>query len=96
MARPDVPLFHGIIGRTAPMRALFAHGSRSSRPTMVATAIRRLSTSDRVRLTTVNFAGGSGERVVSWACGLDRSTVFRDEIGDRPLDAQGVREWIHV
>ena len=121
MAGPNLPSFHGIIGRSAPMQALFERikkfappdvsvliqGETGTGKELVATAIHRLSTRDRVRLMTVNCGALTRELLLSELFGHERGaftgavvrkrgllavadggTVFLDEIGDLPLDAQ--------
>ena len=68
MAGADLPSFHGIIGRSAAMQALFERieqfapldvpvliqGESGTGKELVATAIQRLSPGASVRLKTVN------------------------------------------
>src|SRR5262245_59014362 len=121
MADNDVPWFHGIIGRSAPMQALFAKiarvapidvpvlilGESGTGKELVARAIQRLSRRRERRFEVVNCGALTRELLPSELFGHERGaftgavmrnegrlaiadggTVFLDEVGDLPPDAQ--------
>ena len=123
MAGVDLPSFHGIIGRSAPMRALFAEiarfgpvdipilirGESGTGKELVAKAIQRLSrrrerpfealncadlTRELLRSELFGHERGAFTGAVSRAAGLvsrlNGGTLFMDEIGELPPDAQGM------
>jgi DNA-binding NtrC family response regulator len=121
MAESGLPSFHGIIGRSAPMRALFDRIERVARfdipvlirgesgtgKELVAAAIQRLSPRRERRFATVNCGALTRDLLRSELFGHERGaftgaitkkhgilavtdggTVFLDEIGELPVDAQ--------
>jgi DNA-binding NtrC family response regulator len=121
MAETDFPSFHGIIGRSAVMQALFRRiervgpidvsvlivGESGTGKELVARAIQRLSRRSERRFETVNCGALTRELLLSELFGHERGaftgaeqkkagllgvadggTVFLDEVGDLPLDAQ--------
>ena len=123
MAGTRLPSYHGIIGRSAAMQALFAEverfapvdvpilirGESGTGKELVAKAIQRLSRRRERPFETLNCADltrellrselfgherGAFTGAVSRAAGLvsrlDGGTLFMDEIGELPADAQGM------
>jgi DNA-binding NtrC family response regulator len=121
MARSDLPSFHGIIGRSAAMQALFRRiesvapydvsvliqGETGTGKELVARAIQRLSARAASPFEIVNCGALTRELLLSELFGHERGaftgavvrkhgllavahggTVFLDEVGDLPLDAQ--------
>jgi DNA-binding NtrC family response regulator len=121
MAQTDLPSFHGIIGRSAAMRALFRriervapidvpvliHGETGTGKEVVARAIWQRSARRERRFETINAGALNRELLLSELFGHERGaftgavvkkpgllvvadggTVFLDEVGDLPLDAQ--------
>ncbi len=121
MAGPDLPSFHGIIGRSAAMQALFRRiervapldvpvliqGETGTGKELVARAIQRLSARAERPFEIVNCGALTRELLLSELFGHERGaftgavvrkhgllavadggTVFLDEVGDLPLDAQ--------
>ncbi len=121
MAQTDLQSFHGIIGRSAAMLALFRRiervapidvpvlicGETGTGKELVARAIQQLSAQSGRRFETVNCGALTRELLLSELFGhergaftgavarkpgllvaADRGTVFLDEVGDLPLDAQ--------
>jgi two-component system response regulator HydG len=123
MPPSDVASFHGLIGRSAPMQALFSMITRVAaidRPVLilgetgtgkelVAKAIQRLSRRRERQFEKVNCGTLTRELLLSELFGHERGaftgavtrkdgilaiadggTVFLDEIGELPLDAQSM------
>ncbi len=121
MAGVDGPSFHGIIGRSPAMVALFRRiervapidvpvlivGETGTGKELVAQAIQQLSQRSRRRFEIVNCGALTRELLLSELFGHERGaftgavtrkhgllevadggTVFLDEVGDLPLDAQ--------
>jgi DNA-binding NtrC family response regulator len=121
MAVTKVPSFHGIIGRSAAMRALFRRiervapidvpvlirGETGTGKELVARAIWERSARRHRRFETINAGALNRELLLSDLFGHERGaftgaivrkpglltvadggTVFLDEVGDVPLDAQ--------
>jgi DNA-binding NtrC family response regulator len=123
MAGTDLPSFHGIIGRSTAMRALFAEierfapvdvpvlirGESGTGKELVARAIQRLSPRRERPFETLNCADltrellrselfghergaftGAVTRAVGLVSRVDGGTLFMDEIGELPTDAQAM------
>ena len=123
MAGEDLPSFHGIIGRSAAMQALFAEvahfasvdvpilirGESGTGKELVAKAIQRLSERRARPFETLNCADLTRDLLRSELFGHERGaftgavrqtaglvtrlhggTLFMDEIGELPPDAQGM------
>lgn len=123
MASTELPSFHGIIGRSAPMHALFAKieriapidvpvliiGETGTGKELVARAVQQLSRRSGRRFETVNCGALTRELLLSELFGHERGaftgavtrkegllaaadggTVFLDEVGEVPVDAQAM------
>src|SRR5262245_1755552 len=123
MARAELPSFHGIIGRSEPMQALFrrieafAHrnvsiliqGETGTGKDLVASTVQKLSTRRDRPYEVVNCATLTRELLPSELFGHERGaftgavarkqgllavadggTVFLGEVGELPLDCQGM------
>jgi DNA-binding NtrC family response regulator len=121
MAGSDLPSFHGIVGRSAPMRALFGRmesvarydvsvliqGETGTGKELVARAIQRMGDRAGRPFEVINCGALTRELLLSELFGHERGaftgavvrnqgllaiahggTVFLDEVGDLPLDAQ--------
>ena len=121
MPSTELAAFHGMIGRSAVMQALFRRiervapidvsvlivGESGTGKELVARAIQRLSRRSERRFETVNCGALTRELLLSELFGHERGaftgavqkkvgllgvadggTVFLDEVGDLPLDAQ--------
>ncbi len=118
-----LPAFHGLVGQSAPMRALIGRlqrvapfdvsvlivGETGTGKELVAAALHRLSSRRSARFEPVNCGALSRELLRSELFGHERGaftgaierhpgllreahggTVFLDEVGELPLDAQAV------